>query len=59
MEEKYMCYNCGCGEKEKDHGDPRNITEKTFEDAAKATGSTVGDAKQNTVNLLKKKSEAV
>ncbi len=54
-----MCYSCGCGETKDDHGDPRNITEKTFKDAAKATECAVGDAKQNTVNLLKKKSEAV
>ncbi len=54
-----MCYNCGCGETKKDHGDSRNITEKTFEEAAKADGSMVDDAKQNTVNLLKKKSEVV
>lgn len=53
-----MCYNCGCGDKEKDHGDSRNITEKTFRDAAEATNGTADDAKQNTVNLLKKKGEA-
>jgi hypothetical protein len=54
-----MCYNCGCGETKTDHGDPRNITEKTFEEAAKAAKLVDGDAKQNTVNLLKKKGEAV
>ncbi len=55
-----MCYSCGCGETKKDHGDPRNITDKTFKDASEATHDMEeGDAKQNTVNLLKKKSEAV
>jgi hypothetical protein len=55
-----MCYSCGCGESEKDHGDPRNITDRTFRDAAEAVkGIESGDAMQNTVNLLKKKSEAV
>ena len=49
-----MCYNCGCGKVDKDHGDPRNITEKTFKNAADATGETPDDAKQNTLNLLKK-----
>ncbi len=54
-----MCYSCGCGETAKDHGDPRNITDKTFDDAAKASKTIEsGDAKQNTVNLLKKKGEA-
>ena len=50
-----MCYNCGCGEADKDHGNPRNITDKTFRDAAEATGGTPDDAKRNTLNLLKKK----
>ncbi len=58
-EDQQMCYNCGCGETKTDHGDPRNITEKTFEEAAKAAKLVDGDAKQNTVNLLKKKGEAV
>jgi hypothetical protein len=53
-----MCYNCGCGDPDKDHGNPRNITDKTFKDAAEATGATEEDAKQNTLNLLKKRSEA-
>ena len=55
-----MCYSCGCGETKKDHGDKRNITDKTFQDASEATHNMEeGDAKQNTVNLLKKKAEAV
>jgi hypothetical protein len=54
-----MCYNCGCGESNKDHKDPRNITDKTFVDASEATKNMeADDAKQNTVNLLKKKGDA-
>jgi hypothetical protein len=32
----------------------KSITHKTFEQAAKSQGMTVGDAKKNTYNLLKK-----
>jgi hypothetical protein len=49
-----MCYNCGCQQSDKDHGNPANITDKTFEDAAKASRSTPQDAKQNTLDMLKK-----
>jgi len=35
-------------------GDPRNITNKTFEEAAKAAGETPEEAKRNTLKLLKK-----
>jgi len=55
-----MCYNCGCGESNNDHKDARNITDKTFSDASDATNNMEpDDAKQNTVNLLKKKAKAV
>jgi hypothetical protein len=55
-----MCFNCACGESDNDHGDARNITDKTFIDASIATHNMESDdAKQNTVNLLKKKGEAV
>jgi hypothetical protein len=53
-----MCYNCGCGEPDKDHGNPKNITEKTFKESAEAGGGTAEDAKRNTLNLLKKKLES-
>jgi len=48
-----MCYNCGCGKPDDDMGDPKNITEKTFEEAAKAVGQSPKDAKKNTLELLK------
>jgi hypothetical protein len=49
-----MCYTCGCGMPDSNMGDPNNITNKTFEEAAKAAGETPEEAKRNTFNLLKK-----
>jgi hypothetical protein len=37
-----------------DMGDPRNITNRTFEEAAKAAGEKPEEAKKNALNLLKK-----
>jgi hypothetical protein len=37
-----------------DMGNPKNITNKTFEDAAKAAGQSVEEAKRNSLDLLKK-----
>ena len=37
-----------------DMGNPKNITDKTFEEAAKAAGQTVEEAKKNTLAILKK-----
>jgi hypothetical protein len=49
-----MCYTCGCGMPDSNMGDPKNITNKTFEEAAKAAGETPEEAKRNTFKLLKK-----
>ncbi len=49
-----MCYNCGCDMPDNNMGDVRNITEKTFEDAATAAGQSPEDAKRNTFELLKR-----
>jgi len=49
-----MCYNCGCGMPNDNLGDPRNITNKTFEEAAKAASQSPEEAKRNTLQLLKK-----
>jgi len=49
-----MCYSCGCGMPDSNMGDSRNITNKTFEDAAKAAGESTEEAKRNTLALLKK-----
>jgi hypothetical protein len=37
-----------------DMGNPKNITNKTFEEAAKAAGETPEEAKKNTLELLEK-----
>ncbi len=47
-----MCYNCGCGMPDDDHGDPRNITNRTFEQAAQAVEQSAGEARDNTLDLL-------
>jgi hypothetical protein len=52
--EDNMCYSCGCGMPDSNMGDPKNITNKTFEEAAKAAGETPEEAKKNTLKLLKK-----
>ena len=49
-----MCYNCGCGMPNNDMGNPKNITNKTFEEAAKAMGQSVKEAKMNALDLLQK-----
>lgn len=49
-----MCYNCGCGMPDNDMGSPKNITNKTFEEAAKASRKTLEEAKKNTLELLEK-----
>ncbi len=49
-----MCYNCGCEMPDNDMGDPKNITDKTFEEAAKAMDQPVEEAKRFTLELLQK-----
>ncbi len=49
-----MCYNCGCQSATATGGNPKNITDKTFEEAAKAAGQSVEEAKKNTLQLLEK-----
>jgi hypothetical protein len=52
-EEGAMCYNCGCGKPDDDMGDPKNITDKTFEEAAKASKQSPKEAKKKTLELLR------
>jgi hypothetical protein len=54
-----MCYNCGCKKPDDDHGNPANITNKTFREAANAgnKGNTE-QAKQNTAELVEELSGA-
>ena len=49
-----MCYNCGCGMPNNDMGKSANITNKTFEEAAKTMGQSSEDAKSNAYKLLVK-----
>jgi hypothetical protein len=57
-----MCYNCGCGTPDDDHGkghagvDPKGkaITTKTFSAAAQAFEMSEADSKKNTHDLLMK-----
>jgi hypothetical protein len=49
-----MCYNCGCGMPNNNMGKEDNITNKTFEQAARAMGQTAEDAKKNARELLEK-----
>jgi len=53
-----MCYNCGCGIPDDDMGHPQNITNKTFEAAAKAMSQSEEEAKKNTLELLQKQLES-
>lgn len=48
-----MCYNCGCKKPDDDHGNPDNITNRSFAKAAQA-GNKGDDekAKQNTSELI-------
>lgn len=47
-----MCYNCGCGMPNNDMGKAETITNKSFEEAAKAMGQTAADARKNAQELL-------
>lgn len=49
-----MCYNCGCNDPNATGGNPKNITNKTFEEAAKATHETPEEAKRHTLELLER-----
>lgn len=49
-----MCYNCECQMPNDDMGNPKNITNKTFQEAAAASNQSIEEAKKNTFELLKK-----
>ena len=49
-----MCYNCGCGMPNNDMGNPKNVTNKTFQEAADAMGQDAKEAKKNTQELIRK-----
>jgi hypothetical protein len=60
-----MCYNCGCGKPDDDHGkghagvtpDGKAITSKTFEAAGKAFDMDATKSKKNTHELLNKEAQ--
>lgn len=49
-----MCYNCGCGMPNNDMGNPKNLTTKTFQDAARAMKQGNEEALKNTRELIDK-----
>ena len=53
-----MCYNCGCQKPDDDMGNSKNITNKTFEEAASASGKKPDEAKKNVLQLLEKQQAA-
>lgn len=48
-----MCYNCGCGMPDDNMGSDDNITNATFEKAAKAQKQTLEEVKRNVYEILK------
>ncbi len=56
-----MCFNCGCGEPSDNMGKPdasgSSLTDKSFEELAKAWDMTAEEAKKNTYKLLKEQFE--
>ncbi len=49
-----MCYNCGCGMLDNDMGKPKNITNKTIEEAAKSNSQSIEETKQHMMESLQK-----
>ncbi len=49
-----MCYNCGCGMLDNNMGNPKNITNKTVEEASQATGQSVDETKKHIMESLGK-----
>jgi len=50
-----MRYNCGCSMPDNDMGDPKNITNKTFNEASKAAGQSAEKAKKTPRTFCKKR----
>ena len=49
-----MCYNCGCGMNDDDMGNDNNITNKTVDKAAKASGQSKKEALKNIMEAAQK-----
>ncbi len=54
-----MCFNCGCGITDDNMGKPdmtgASLTDKSFEEMAKAWNMTVEEAQKEVYKVLKKK----
>ncbi len=48
-----MCMSCGCKMYDDDMGDPKTVTTKTFDEAAKSMGQTKEEAMTETYDALK------
>jgi len=53
-----MCYNCGCGELDNDHGNEESITNTTLEKLAQDNGQTPQQVAQSMMDALEKKMSA-
>lgn len=49
-----MCFNCGCGMNDDDMGNSDNITNKTVEKAASASGQSKKQALKNIIEAAQK-----
>ncbi len=49
-----MCYNCGCGMPNNDMGFAETITNRKFDEAAKAVDQSPEEAKKNAHELLER-----
>ena len=48
-----MCLNCGCGVPDDNHGDEKNITNKSLKEAGDANGQSLEETKHNMREALK------
>lgn len=49
-----MCYNCGCGDPNDDMGNPKNITNKTIDEASEVNGMTRKQSLEEMKKVLEK-----
>lgn len=54
-----MCMNCGCGMPNADHGNPKNITTKTLQEAGDSNSQNLEETKRNMIESLQKTSTTV
>ncbi len=51
--------NCGCGMPDEDHGNPKNITTKTLQEAADSNTQNLEETKRNMMESLQKTSTTI